>query len=92
MQAHQMFRTISLSYLYRDVCERHHPARENDDYIKDAYFFMMYDKLYEEFRHKVALNLVKKGIYKNIIEPKIPKRDKMIRDSKYQYKHLIYHS
>lgn len=38
----------------------------------------------------MAISLVQLGIYKDIYEAKMPRRKKIIEDSNYEYKHLLY--
>ena len=47
-------------------------------------------KASEEQRHEVAIDCVKKGIYKDVIEAKQMQRKSRIDASDYKYKHLLY--
>ena len=68
-----------------------HPQREaNDSIIYDAEFFADQYKRLDEIRHEIAMQCVNLGIYKDVYEAKAGVRKKMIDESNYKYKHLLY--
>ena len=72
-------------------CKFFHPNREcNDSIIYDAEFFSDIYKRIDEQRHETAMQCVSLGIFKDIYEAQEGKRKKMIADSDYKYKHLLY--
>ena len=75
------------------------PQIEDDHLITDTDHYLLLNKVYEEIRHKMAIRwgnsliinfIVEKGAYDNTLEPKIQKRETLIKNSKYPYKHLLY--
>ena len=79
------------NYIYET--EFDDPSRENDSIIENQQFDLMNSKQYEEMRHKTAIQWMQKPTtfkYKSLLEAKMTKRDRIIKESKYPYKHLIY--
>lgn len=80
-------------YRYKEFWDKQlfHPVRElNDSIIYDGEHDRDMVKRIEESRHQIALQLVAMGFYKDIFEAKEGQRERMIRDSNYRYKHLLY--
>jgi hypothetical protein len=61
-----------------------------DQVIYDTEYLQDIDKRIEEQRHELAMQCVSLGIYKDVYEAKEGRRRKMIEESNYKYKHLLY--
>jgi hypothetical protein len=83
---------LMLTYRQKQFTDWFHPQRETKDYgaIQDAEFKLDLQKLLDEQRHEVALDLVEKGIFKDVIQAKQMQRETRIQQSDYKYKHLLY--
>ncbi|CDW87750.1 UNKNOWN [Stylonychia lemnae] len=80
-------------YKYKEFWDKQlfHPVRElNDSIIYDGEHDRDLLKRIDESRHQIALQLVAMGMYQDIFEAKEGQRERMIKDSNYRYKHLLY--
>ncbi len=79
-------------YRLKQYSNWEHPQRETQDYsaIFDAEYMNDLSKLLEEQRHEVAIECVKLGIYKDVVEAKSMQRKVRMEQSDYKFKHLLF--